>query len=190
MLLSASSLIYQLILIKLGSRRFYYEIAVLKKKSSFSHKKSFLIKSKVQTVLQIFPSKSNRMRVFVIFFALLLSSSAAFASSAAQTMNTTMSIEAVAAPQAVKQKKTLKEKMTLMLAKKLYKKAQRKAKKKGMKPMAEFVDFVALAGAIVCIAGIISIIGSVVTGLITAGVGLLIYALAKAGGGSIGGVFS
>lgn len=87
-------------------------------------------------------------------------------------------------------KKTLKDKLTYKLAKKLYKRAQKRALKKGAKPMGEFEDFVALAGAIVCIVGIISIIFSPIEGAIVALLGLIIYGIAKRYGGSIKGAFS
>ncbi|MGB0521365.1 MAG: hypothetical protein ACPGJS_00325 [Flammeovirgaceae bacterium] len=128
------------------------------------------------------------MRLFILLVGFLLIGSSSFASSADQFASSTANHMAM--PVAAKQKKTFKEKLTYMVAKKLYKKAQRKAKKKGLKPMAEFEDFAALAGAIVCIAGIISIIGNPVGGIIVALLGLVIYVLARGAGGSIGAIFS
>ena len=83
-----------------------------------------------------------------------------------------------------------KEKAQVWLANKIYKKMKKQAKKKGIEaPQADFADIVTFAGAIVCVVGIISIIGNVVGGLIVAGIGLLIYFLGAANGGSIGNLF-
>jgi len=130
------------------------------------------------------------MRIVILCLGLLFTSTISFASSSSSSASEPMigtKHQAVVSPK----KQKLKEKMTHILAKKLYKRAKRKAKKQGLaQPMAEFEDFVALAGAIVCIVGIISIIFSPLGGLIVAALGLLIYVLARGAGGSIGSIFS
>ncbi|MFT5617751.1 MAG: hypothetical protein ACI85I_000976 [Arenicella sp.] len=80
---------------------------------------------------------------------------------------------------------SIQEKKALKLAYRIQKKLKKKAKKKGIKTNVEFVDVATLAGAIVCILGVISIIFSPIGGLIVAVLGLLIYLIGKSQGGEI-----
>jgi Flp pilus assembly protein TadB len=77
------------------------------------------------------------------------------------------------------------EKKAWKMAYKIQKKLKKKAKRKGIKSDVEFEDVATLAGAIVCILGVISIIFSPIGGLIVAGLGLLIYLIGKSQGGEI-----
>ena len=82
------------------------------------------------------------------------------------------------------------EKRKKKLEKKLYKKVERKLKRK-LGPNAEVnsSDIMTLVGAIICVIGVISIIGTIIGGLIVAGIGLAIYLIGKANGGSIDNFF-
>ena len=132
------------------------------------------------------------MRIVILFLGFLLASPTVFASASGPFTLPTHQTEAGSKHiTTTKKKKKLKEKLTQLLIKKLQKRAKRKAKKLGVaQPMAEFADVAALAGAIVCIVGIISIISSLVGGILVALAGLLVYVLARNAGGSINGVFA
>ena len=125
---------------------------------------------------------------FMLFFGL---SSKVSAATTAQTAEVPLEMAATAQSEVMDAKElSKKEKRTMWLAKKIYKKMERKAKKQGLAaPMTSFEDVIVLAGAIVTIAGIISIIFSPITGLVVAGLGLLVYWLGKANGGSISNIF-
>lgn len=135
---------------------------------------------------------NNIMRALFLFLGFLLVNATVSASTSAPFSPPTQ--EAIASTHQqlnTKKGKRLYAKLTQLIIKKLEKRAKRKAKKEGKaKPMATFLDVVALAGAIVCVVGIISIISAFIPGIVTALIGFLIYLLATNAGGSIGGVFS
>lgn len=125
---------------------------------------------------------------FILFFAFANTSWAAASESNGLADLTTE--VAVAAEVAKPHKATIKEKLTAVLVKKMVKKAERKARKRGIEaPQSGFADIVVLAAAIVVVVGIITIISSPVHGLIVAGIGLLIYLLGKSAGGSLSNIF-
>jgi len=96
------------------------------------------------------------------------------------------------------EKLDLKEKRKAKLKKKLNKKLEKdKFRKKWNEAFDEFnskanptfEDFVTLAGAIVTVLGILSIIFDPITGVVVAVLGLLVYLLGRNAGGSINNIF-
>ena len=129
------------------------------------------------------------MRVLILFLGFLFTCTAASASVSGPFSLPTHQVENSQA--STKKGQKLQEKLKHLIAKKLYKNAKRKAKKEGLaKPMATFSDFAAVAGAIICLLGILSLITALLGGLVMILIGLLIYTLARNAGGTIKGVFS
>ena len=95
--------------------------------------------------------------------------------------------------EASKKKLTFKERIAKAVLKRAMKRAERKAKKRGVEAakatQGVFADVVVLAGAVVTIAGIITIISSPTSGLVIAALGLVVYLLGKASGGSLSNIF-
>jgi Flp pilus assembly protein TadB len=127
--------------------------------------------------------------LFLIGFLLLLGAPAQASEMATSRTHAALAGSAATAPahEAAAKRASLQERIAQTLLRKAVKKAEKRQARRGVK--ADLPDFAALAGAIVVIVGIISIISNPIYGIIVALFGLLVYLLATSAGGSIGNVF-
>ncbi len=127
------------------------------------------------------------MKVFIFLILLIaFQSESLVASSSLQTQTSVLGLEnATSTNQQQFSAQSAQEKKAWKLAYRIQKKLKKKARRKGIETTVDFVDIVTLAGAIVCILGVISIIFTPIGGLIVAALGLLIYLVGKSQGGEI-----
>lgn len=127
------------------------------------------------------------MKVFIFLILLIaFQSENLVASSSLQTQTSVLGLENEASTnQQQFSAQSAQEKKAWKLAYRIQKKLKKKTRRKGIETIVDFVDIVTLAGAIVCILGVISIIFTPIGGLIVAALGLLIYLIGKSQGGEI-----
>lgn len=143
--------------------------------------------------MYIFHINTKSMKHVLTLLALFLTvdvSASTSETSLHTSTSQTVALNAPATTAKASKKLTFKEKVVMSLVKRSIKKSQKRVAKRGDKAIkTTFADIVVLAAAVVVVVGIISIISNPIGGLIVAGIGLLIYILAKGAGGSLNNIF-
>ncbi len=131
--------------------------------------------------------KTKKMKILILLILFIVCQSESLVASSNFQIQTSVSVleNAESTHQQQFSAKSTQQKKAWKLAYRIQKKLKKKASRKGIETNVDFVDIATLAGAIVCILGIISIIFTPLGGLIVAGLGLLIYLIGKSQGGEI-----